>query len=126
MYSIEKYGNYNPVTEKWLPMAFEDPALLHCIIFCVDGYDAFGRGTRERPEAIAHMEKAIAIVNDRLAAPEPDITDATIVVVCTMAYGEVCLYYPSVLSRRIDDTNLENQGQRRELENTYEWLEEDG
>lgn len=126
MYSIEKYSDWNPVTETWIPMAFDDPALLHCIMFCVEGYDACGRGTRERPEAIAHMEKAISMVNERLAAPTPDITNATIVVVCTMAYGEVCQIPPLVLSHINDHKHLESQGQYRELENPHEGVEEDG
>jgi len=89
MYSIEKYADFNPVTETWLPMAFKDPALLHCFLFCVEGYRNFSYNTEERPEAIIHLKKAIHIVNERLAAPVPNITDGTIVLVCTLAHSEV-------------------------------------
>jgi len=89
-YSIEKYADYNPVVETWLPMAFRDSALLHCLIFCADECRKTSHDRRERPEAVLHLKRAIELVNARLAAPEPDITDGTIVVVCTLANTEVC------------------------------------
>jgi len=90
MYSIEKYADYNPMTETWLPMAFRDPALLHCLIFCADGYRQYSANGKEGPEAVLHLKRAIEIVNERLAAPVPNITDGTIVAVCTLAHAEVC------------------------------------
>ena len=90
IYSLERYADYNPVTETWLPMAFRDAALLHCLIFCADGYRQYSANGKEGPEAVLHLKRAIEIVNERLAAPVPNITDGTIVAVCTLAHAEVC------------------------------------
>ena len=90
IYSLERYADYNPVTETWLPMAFRDAALLHCLIFCADSYRQLSESRAERPEAVIHLKKVIEIVNERLTAPVPNITDGTIVVVCTLAHSEVC------------------------------------
>ncbi|KAG9241669.1 hypothetical protein BJ878DRAFT_545019 [Calycina marina] len=88
VYSIEKYADYNPISETWLPMAFKDPALLHCLIFCADGYSALADGVRERPLAVMHLKEASRMVNQRLRGPNPIITDSTLVIVCTLAHAE--------------------------------------
>jgi len=81
---------WNPVREFWLPMAFQDPAFLHALIFCSDGFGAIATGVKERPASVIHLRHAIRIVNERLSAPVPIITDTTIVVVCSLAHTEVC------------------------------------
>jgi hypothetical protein len=95
MYVIEKHVNLNPAKDYWLPMAFQDAALLHAFIFCADEHEAIARGRKESPAAIVHLRKAIEIVNERLRAEVPIITDATIAVICTFAHTEVrCLSAP--------------------------------
>ncbi|KAH6695952.1 hypothetical protein BKA61DRAFT_623615 [Leptodontidium sp. MPI-SDFR-AT-0119] len=89
MYTFEKHVNLNPPKDYWLPMAFQDAALLHVFIFCADGHGTISRGRKEGPAAVIHLRKAIQMVNDRLEAPVPRITDATIAVVCTFAHTEI-------------------------------------
>ncbi|KAN0102229.1 hypothetical protein V8E51_012739 [Hyaloscypha variabilis] len=89
MYTIEKHVNLNPAKDYWLPMAFQDAALLHAFIFCADGHCTISQGRKERPAAVIHLRKAIKIVNERLRVPVPSITDATIAVVCTFAHTEI-------------------------------------
>jgi hypothetical protein len=48
---------------------------------------------------MTHLSSAIHIVNERLRAPVPRITDATIGVVCTFAHTEVRLWCPDDLCR---------------------------
>ena len=95
MYTIEKHVNLNPAKDYWLPMAFQDAALLHAFIFCADGYGTISQRKREGPAAVIHLRKAIQIVNERLRAPMPRITDATIAVICTFAHAEVRYYLAS-------------------------------
>ncbi|RDW65953.1 hypothetical protein BP6252_09588 [Coleophoma cylindrospora] len=87
MYSIERHGAINPVKECWLPMAFQDGALLHTILACADTYGS--PNWRNHPAALMHISKAVTMVNERLSGPMPEITDATIVVVCALAYSEM-------------------------------------
>ncbi|KAF8859126.1 hypothetical protein BDZ45DRAFT_590317, partial [Acephala macrosclerotiorum] len=89
MYTIEKHVNLNPAKDYWLPMAFQDAALLHAFIFCADEHGTISQGRKEGPAAVIHLRKAIQIVNERLQAPVPSITDATIAVVCTFAHTEI-------------------------------------
>ncbi|KAM0127295.1 hypothetical protein ACHAP3_008863 [Botrytis cinerea] len=89
MYTLEKHVNLNPAKDYWLPMAFQDAALLHAFIFCADGHGTISRGRKEGPAAVIHLRQAIQIVNERLRAPVPSITDATIAVVCTFAHMEI-------------------------------------
>lgn len=82
MYTIEKNVNLNPAKGYWLPMALQDAALLHAFIFCADGHGTISQGRKEGPAALIHLRKAIQMVNERLRAPVPIVTDATIAVVC--------------------------------------------
>ncbi|VUC29902.1 unnamed protein product [Clonostachys rosea] len=38
IYSLEDVGGWNPIENYWLPLAFQDPALLHSFIACADAY----------------------------------------------------------------------------------------
>lgn len=89
MYSIEKYAAINPVKDCWLPMAFQDSALLHMIVACSDIYTS--PNSTPHTTTLTHMNKAIKLVNERLSGTTPNITDETIVIVCTLAYSAVCL-----------------------------------
>lgn len=42
----------------------------------------------ERPEAVINLRKAICIINEKLTRPVPEISDALIVVVSTLAHTE--------------------------------------
>ncbi|CAG9953799.1 unnamed protein product [Clonostachys rosea f. rosea IK726] len=38
IYTLEEIGGWNPIENYWLPLAFQDPALLHSFIACADAY----------------------------------------------------------------------------------------
>jgi hypothetical protein len=88
LYSIEKYTNFNPTTEYWLPLAFHDAALLNAILACADAFGAVETGIKERPTAVIHLKESLRIVNERLQR-STNLSDATIVVIATLAIMEV-------------------------------------
>ena len=95
MYSIENYASFNPATECWLPMAFHDAALLHAILACPDAWDALSTGLKERPTAVMLLREAIRIVSERLQAASPStLSNATVVVIATLAIMEVNIPTP--------------------------------
>jgi hypothetical protein len=96
MYTIEKHANADPSKDYWLPLALQDAALLHAFLFCADGHGTIAQSRKESPAAVIHLRNAIQIVNERLRAPVPNVTDATIAVVCTFAHTEV--YYSLISS----------------------------
>lgn len=89
MYTIEKQVNINPAKDYWLPMALQDAAFLHALLFYAHEHAAISTGRKEGVAAVIHLKKAIEIVNGRLREPVPSITDATIAVICTFAHTEV-------------------------------------
>lgn len=93
MYTLESHAHLNPPKDYWLPTALQDAALLHAFLFCADVHGNLSQRRNEGPAAVTHLSSAIQIVNERLRAPVPRITDATIAVVCTFAHTEVrCLF----------------------------------
>lgn len=124
-YTIEKYTSFNPVKDCWIPMAFSEPAMLHAIIFCSDIVNSTRQNVRESPVAIIHLRQAIAILNKRLQGPVTSITDATIVVVCALAQTEVRDDMLIFMKLKVL-TNIENEREPQNLENSYAWLAADG
>ncbi|CAH0051356.1 unnamed protein product, partial [Clonostachys solani] len=47
IYTLEEAGGWNPIENYWLPLAFQDPALLHSFIACADAKDLDGTSTGE-------------------------------------------------------------------------------
>ena len=87
LYSIEKYADYNPMRDYFLPMAFKDLALFHAILFssvCLKTLTV-----KEVPKAVAHLKECIRLVNQRLQSPSPVVADSTILIVLMVAYTEV-------------------------------------
>lgn len=87
-YSVEKYTSFNPMIDYWLEMAMSDSAFFHTLIGCADSYISPKGWKRNRPATIKHLNEAISIVNKRIEREEIP-TDATLVVVATMACVEV-------------------------------------
>ena len=76
------------MTEYWLSFALTDSAFLHTILGCADLHLS-PNGICDRPRTLKHLNAAISIVNQRLENDELP-TEATLVVVATMAILEVC------------------------------------
>ncbi|KAH8692013.1 hypothetical protein BGW36DRAFT_386817 [Talaromyces proteolyticus] len=88
-YSIEKHAEFNPMTDYWIALAFQDSAFLHTLLGCADSLsvDAPWRGIQSRPRATRHLNAAISLVNERIANLE-FVTDEMLVVVATIAILE--------------------------------------
>jgi hypothetical protein len=88
IYSIEKYGGYNPMADYFLPLAFDDPAVMHAMLFSAGSIVLPSLKTNERLKALAHLRACIRMVNERLQSSPPIITDGTIAIVATVAFVE--------------------------------------
>jgi hypothetical protein len=72
-----------------MPLALNDPALLHSILYCSDKHETIVNGRKERPSAVTHLRQAIQIINTRLQDPLQEISDSTIGTVALLALTEV-------------------------------------
>ncbi|KAJ5917381.1 hypothetical protein N7466_010935 [Penicillium verhagenii] len=87
-YSIEKHTAFNPITEYWISLVMVDDAFLHTILGCADLHFFPGKAPQASLTTIKHLNAAISIVNKRIENNEIP-TDATLVIVATMALMEV-------------------------------------
>ncbi|RDW63418.1 hypothetical protein BP6252_10963 [Coleophoma cylindrospora] len=88
VFCIEKYSRFNPMRDYFLPMAFQDPALFHALLFSSNSLNLLSSGHREAPKAVQHLNESIRIVNERLQSPSLVVEDSTIAVIATIAYIE--------------------------------------
>lgn len=89
MYTIEKYSTVNPVKDCWIPLALQDAAVLHTLLYCAYGHITIAHGRKESPAAVVHLKKSIQIMNGRLQSCSYQITDGDILVVSALAFSEV-------------------------------------
>lgn len=89
IYSIEKYAGHNPMRDYFLPMAFDDPAVLHAFLYSAGAVILPPEGGHENSKSLMHLKECIRLVNDRLCASPPVLSDSTIAIVTTIAYDEV-------------------------------------
>ncbi|KFY38225.1 hypothetical protein V494_04482 [Pseudogymnoascus sp. VKM F-4513 (FW-928)] len=66
IYSLEGLVGCNPIAEYWLPIAFNDPALLHSFIGCADVYVSGYSTITDASRGLKHLQAAISIVNQRI------------------------------------------------------------
>jgi hypothetical protein len=88
IYSIEKHVGYNPMTDYFLPLAFNDPAVMHAMLFSASSIVLPFLQSRERLKSMVHLRECIRMVNERLRSSPPIITDGTIAIVAVVAYVE--------------------------------------
>ncbi|KAI1259718.1 hypothetical protein F5Y18DRAFT_408579, partial [Xylariaceae sp. FL1019] len=87
-YKLEALVGFNPMADFWMPMAFQDPALLHTMIGCADAWIT-GYSTSRRPgREVMHLHQSISIVNERLQTTLDLASEATIAIVAGMALLE--------------------------------------
>jgi hypothetical protein len=72
----------------FLPMAFQDLALLHAILFSSVCLKTLAPKYREVPKAVMHLRECIRLVNERLRSPSLVIDDSTILIVLMVPYSE--------------------------------------
>ncbi|KAI1301032.1 hypothetical protein F5Y03DRAFT_217833 [Xylaria venustula] len=87
-YKLEATVGCNPMADFWMPLAFQDAALLHTFIGCADAWIS-GYGTeRNVARETRHLQETILIVNDRLKSPTSTVSKETIAIVAGMALIE--------------------------------------
>jgi hypothetical protein len=91
IYSIEKYVGYNPMKDYFFPMAVQDPAVLHVVLFSAKSFVVPSSGYCDTPQALLHLRECIRLVNGRLRSSPPIVNDSTIAIIATMAFVEVSL-----------------------------------
>lgn len=79
----------NPVAEYWIPLAFQDSALLHSLIGCADAYISGYRSINEGLRGLKHLQAAISIVNERIRAGKDIMSSGTLTVIAGIAMLEV-------------------------------------
>ncbi|OGM40071.1 hypothetical protein ABOM_011266 [Aspergillus bombycis] len=103
LYSIEKRSGCNPMVNYWLPLAFNDPALLHGLMGCAASFVMTTNWPRGYPLFARHLNEAIAIVNQRMANLTDSAADETLVVVASIAMMKKMLGFH-------DEWNVHMQG----------------
>ncbi|KAI0969525.1 hypothetical protein F4678DRAFT_473744 [Xylaria arbuscula] len=87
-YKLEATVGCNPMADFWMPLAFQDAALLHTFIGCADAWIS-GYGTeRNVARETRHLQETILIINDRLKSPTITVSKETIAIVAGMALIE--------------------------------------
>lgn len=119
-YTIESLTSLNPMTDYWIPLAFNDDAFLHLLIGSADSHNTRCMHFEDRPIALRHMQKALSIMKIRIATMRA-VTDETIAVIATLAFVEVCLSFCTILDST--DIGIENERVVRKLADSYEGFE---
>ncbi len=88
-YTIEDIAGYNPIADHWLPIAFQDPALMHIFIGCADASTSGYTTTSKTTRGLRHLHAAIVGINQRLRYPPKVISVGTIGAVAALAMLEV-------------------------------------
>ncbi|KAF4633528.1 hypothetical protein G7Y89_g4592 [Cudoniella acicularis] len=87
-YSLEKAAGFNPMAEYWLPLAFQDAALLHSLIGCAEVYISGYKTVRDGLRGLRHLQAAISIVNQRLVGGTEVVSSGTLAVTAGIAMLE--------------------------------------
>jgi hypothetical protein len=90
----------------WLPLAYNDPALLHTLIGCAASFVTRTNWNRGYPVFIRHLNNAMVIINQRLADSTDSVSDETLVVVATIAMMKVRM--KSILEDKVTDRHAED------------------
>lgn len=77
------------MVDYWLPMAFQDAALLHSFIGCADTYTSGYRTIRDNLRGLQHLDAAVSTIKQRLATPHNCVSHGTIATVAGLAMLEV-------------------------------------
>ncbi|KIM96114.1 hypothetical protein OIDMADRAFT_183542, partial [Oidiodendron maius Zn] len=88
VYSLETLAGINPVSEYWIPLAFQDAALLHSLIGCAAVYISGYTSVRNGLKGLVHLQTAISIVNERLKTRQDVMPRGIIPVIACIAILE--------------------------------------
>ena len=89
IWPMEVFSGINPMRDYFLPLALNDEALAHAIMFSTDSIRFMIPECKEVPNALMHLEQCILAVNKRLSSLQPVLDDSTILIIATMAFVEV-------------------------------------
>ncbi|KAI9036610.1 uncharacterized protein KD926_001623 [Aspergillus affinis] len=87
LYSIEERTGFNPMVDYWLPLAFNDAALLNILLGCAASFRFRSQFRSGCPILIRHLNEAMKIVNHKLTTTftGEDVSDETLAVIATLA-----------------------------------------
>ncbi|PYH31892.1 uncharacterized protein BO87DRAFT_339415 [Aspergillus neoniger CBS 115656] len=88
LYSIEKRAGCNPIDDYWVPMLFQDPAMLHVVLACGSLFTMDLQRFRASPAFVWHISRAMNIVRKRLVNSVDPPSDETIVAVASIAIAK--------------------------------------
>ena len=77
------------MAEYWLPLAFHDCALIHCLIGCADVYVSGYTTIKDESRGLRHLTTAISIVNQRFIDHKDLMSIGTLAVIAGIALLEV-------------------------------------
>ncbi|PLB47637.1 hypothetical protein P170DRAFT_496504 [Aspergillus steynii IBT 23096] len=87
LYSIEEKAGCNPMVEYWLPLAFNDTALLNILIGCAAAFKLESIFQPGCPTFVRHLNEAMNIVNNKLSSMSrgEHVSDEILAVIATLA-----------------------------------------
>ena len=77
------------MTDYWLPLAFQDGALLHSLIGCAVVYASGYTTINNTARGLHHLHEAMSIVNERISTGSDIMSSGTLTVIAGMALLEV-------------------------------------
>lgn len=93
-YTLEDLAGSNPVSEFWIPRAFQDSALIHTFVGCSVAYAYGYHAIAFQNQGLRHLQDAIFVVKRRLDIPEATFSSTTLAVIAGIAMLEV---YPHLI-----------------------------
>ncbi|KAL4941753.1 hypothetical protein BDV06DRAFT_193813 [Aspergillus oleicola] len=84
-YMIEEKAGINPIQEFWMPLAFQDSALLHAFIAFSAHFAPEIPSTDRQPLVLHHLAQAISQANNRMAPIADGVSVETIVIIALAA-----------------------------------------
>ncbi|KAK7972494.1 hypothetical protein PG988_006628 [Apiospora saccharicola] len=87
-YTLEDLAGSNPVSEFWIPRAFQDCALIHTFVGCSVAYAYGYHAIAFQNRGLRHLQDAISVVKSRLDIPEATLSSTTIAVIAGIAMLE--------------------------------------
>ncbi|GJP94225.1 carboxylesterase family protein [Aspergillus niger] len=88
LYSIEKRAGCNPIDDYWVPLLFQDPAMLHVVLACGSLFTMDLQRFRASPAFLWHTSQAMNIIRKRLVGSVDAPSDETIVAVASIAIAK--------------------------------------
>lgn len=94
LYLVEQKAEFNPIVDFWMPLAFQESALLHAFIAFSGFYTLHSATLDDQPVIFSHLKRAISQANERMADRMISVSTETLVVVALVAIIQVRQTFP--------------------------------